>query len=194
MRMRTLSLAACLLFAPVLAIASADGHVATGPADPAAITLDSLYDRLTAAKTQEEADAIATMLDRFRLRSGSDTADLLMSRALTATQAGDNALAIEILSTIIKMRPDFTEAWNKRATLLFMENDYPRSMADIAETLKREPRHFGAWAGLGMILSQTGDKKRAYDAFQHALAINPHMDQIRKLVDGMKLDVEGQGI
>lgn len=156
--------------------------------------LDDLYNRLAAAKTPEEANALAGAIDRARLRSGSDTIDLLMSRALSASQAGDTALAIELLSTIIRLRPQFTEAWNKRATLLFMDDNDTRSMADIAETLKREPRHYGAWAGLGMILMQRGDKKRAYDAFKRALAINPFLEDIKKSVDEMQIEVEGQGI
>jgi tetratricopeptide (TPR) repeat protein len=156
--------------------------------------LNDLYDKLAVAKSPEEANALAGAIDRARLCSGSDTIDLLMSRALSASQAGDNALAIELLSTIIRLRPQFTEAWNKRATLLFMDDNDTRSMADIAETLKREPRHYGAWAGLGMILMHRGDKKRAYDAFKRALAINPFLDDIKKSVDQMQVDVEGQGI
>jgi tetratricopeptide (TPR) repeat protein len=156
--------------------------------------LDDLYKRLAASKTSEEAEAIAAAIDRVRMRSGSDTIDLLMGRALQASQSGDNALAIELLSAVIGLKPDFTEAWNKRATLLFMENNFARSMSDIAETLKRDPRHYGAWAGLGMILYQSDDKKRAYDAFKRALAINPHLEDIKKTVEDLTLDVEGQGI
>ncbi len=177
--------------APVEGPASG-AETAAVPAGNAA--LDSLYDRLAKAKTQQEADGIATAIDRLRMVSGSDTADLLMGRALEASTKGDNALAIEMLSTVIRLKPDFTEAWNKRATLLFMENNFGRAMADIAETLKREPRHYGAWAGLGMILVHDGDKKRGYDAFKRALAINPFMEEIRKTVEDMRLEVEGEGI
>lgn len=200
--MRGLTLILLLIStAPVLAV-TADGAAPAGAPTSAANldalqgpgALDDLYRRLAETKTSAEADAIAAAIDRVRMRSGSDTIDLLMGRALTASQSGDNALAIELLSAVIGLKPDFTEAWNKRATLLFMENNFARSMSDIAETLKRDPRHYGAWAGLGMILFQTDDKKRAYDAFKRALAINPHLDDIRKTVDDLKLDVEGQGI
>ena len=156
--------------------------------------LDALYQRLATAKTDAEADGIAGAIERAQLRSGSDTADLLMARALAAISAGSNDVALELLSAIVKLSPDFTEAWNKRATVFYLKNDYARSMVDIAETLKREPRHFGAWAGLGMILRETGDKKRAYAAFQKALAINPRLKSIRKAVDEMKGEVEGHDI
>jgi tetratricopeptide (TPR) repeat protein len=156
--------------------------------------LDTLYDRLAKATTDEEAKGIAGAIERAQLRSGSDTADLLMSRALAAIKAGNSDLAVEILSAIVKITPDFAEAWNKRATLYFLKNDYRRSMADIAETLKREPRHYGAWAGLGMILRDTGDKKRAYDAFKRALAVNPHLDTVKKALEELRPEVEGRDI
>jgi tetratricopeptide (TPR) repeat protein len=200
--MRALLVLLLLLSTAPVQATTADGASPAGApanaAGPDALqgpgALDDLYRRLAESKTSAEADTIASAIDRVRMRSGSDTIDLLMGRALTASQSGDNALAIELLSAVIGLKPDFTEAWNKRATLLFMENNFARSMSDIAETLKRDPRHYGAWAGLGMILFQTDDKKRAYDAFKRALAINPHLDDIRKTVDDLKLDVEGQGI
>ena len=157
-------------------------------------TLDALYERLAKAKDETEAKGIAGAIERAQLRSGSDTTDLLMSRALSAIQGGKSDVAVEILTSVVKINPDFTEAWNKRATLYFLKNDYPHSVADIAETLKREPRHFGAWAGLGMILRETGDKKRAFEAFKKALAINPYLDTVRKAADELREDVEGRDI
>jgi tetratricopeptide (TPR) repeat protein len=175
---------------PVEGAASAEA----GKPVPRATALDTLYDRLSKAKSGDEAKGIAGAIERVQLRSGSDTADLLMSRALTAIQAGKSEVAVDLLTAIVKIDPDFTEAWNKRATLYFLKNDYAHSVADIAETLKREPRHFGAWAGLGMILRETGDKKRAYEAFKKALAVNPYMDTIKKAVDDLREDVEGRDI
>jgi Flp pilus assembly protein TadD len=157
-------------------------------------TLDALYDRLGKAKSEEEAKGISSAIERAQAHSGSDTADLLMTRALTAIQAGKSDLAVELLSAIVKVSPDFTEAWNKRATLYFLKNDYVRAVADIAETVKREPRHFGAWSGLGMILRETGDKKHAYEAFKKAIAINPYLEQVKKALDDLRMDVEGRDI
>ena len=73
------------------------------------------------AKSDDEAKGIAGAIERGQLRSGSDTADLLMSRAMTAIQAGKSEVAVDLLTAIVKIDPDFTEAWNKRATLVFPE-------------------------------------------------------------------------
>jgi tetratricopeptide (TPR) repeat protein len=181
----------CLLLIAALAFA-APALADTAPAKPP--TLTELYDRLASAKSDDEADGIVRLIGREQLRSGSDTADLLMARALSAIEAKKLDIALEILSAILRQSPDYTEAWNKRSLVYFLKNDYTRSVADIAQTLHREPRHFGAWAGLGAILEATGDKKHAYEAFKHALAVNPHLTAVQKQVDDMKTEVEGRDI
>ena len=99
-----------------------------------------------------------------------------------------------LLDAVIKLRPDYIEAWNRRATLYYMQNNYARSMEDIRQVLIREPRHFGALAGLGMIMQETGDDKHALEALRKALAINPHLEKIPDLVKTLSEKVEGRDI
>ncbi|MGA7997613.1 MAG: tetratricopeptide repeat protein, partial [Bradyrhizobium sp.] len=80
------------------------------------------------------------------------------------------------------------------ATLYYLRNDYGRSLQDIQQVLIRDPRHVGALAGLGMIMQDLGDDKRALDAFRKALAINPHMDKVPELVKTLSEKVEGRDI
>ncbi|WP_448950175.1 tetratricopeptide repeat protein [Labrys neptuniae] len=175
-----------MLAAPAIALAD------TVPAgDP---ELDRLYDRLAKAQSEKEAGNIALAIERVELRSGSDTADLLMDRALTAMNAANTNKAIKILSAVIRLRPDYTAAWNKRATAYYIKKDYNRSIADVAETLRRNPREYGAWSGLGMMLVDMGDKKNAYEALKRALAINPYIPGARKVLDDLKSEVEGRDI
>jgi tetratricopeptide (TPR) repeat protein len=157
-------------------------------------TLEELYERLKGAKDEDEAKGIAGLIQRRWLRSGSDTADLLMSRALEATTAGDQDLAIELVDRVIALQPQWAEAWNKRATLFYMMGDQVRAMADIEQTLVLEPRHFGALSGMGVIFQAQGDKKRAYDAYQKALAVNPWLDQVKSAVQDLAPDVVGREI
>ena len=157
-------------------------------------TLDRLYERLAQAQSDKEAENIALLIDREQLKSGSDTTDLLMDRALTALQASHMDKAIKLLSAVIHLRPDYAEAWNKRATAYFLKNDYVHSIADIAQTLSRNPREYGAWSGLGMMLIDMGDKKHAYQALKKALEINPRLPGAKKAFDDLKEDVEGRDI
>lgn len=161
---------------------------------PRAASLDDLFDRLARTSDESEAKGIAATIERRWMRSGSDTADLLMDRALDALKAEDQALAVELLDRVIALDPDWAEAWNKRATVFFMMGDMTRSMADIREVLAREPRHFGALAGMGIILQNTGDEKHAFEAFKKALAVNPFLPDVKKAVEKMAPTMDGQDI
>ena len=111
--------------------------------------LDRLFEALKVAPDDESAKYIENRIWAIWLASGSDTANLLMGRVKTAMEAKDFELAIRLLNAIIDMRPNFIEAWNRRATLYFHQRDYISAMSDLRNVLTREPRHFGAWAGLG---------------------------------------------
>src|SRR5215470_2643733 len=139
------------------------------PTGDRARNIDFLFDALKAAPDPEIAKQVENRIWAIWLASGSDTADLLMSRVKAAIEAKDTRLAIQLLDSIIEIKPDYVEAWNRRATLFFAMKDYGRAMADIHEVLNREPRHFGALAGLGMILEEVGEDKQALDAYRKAL-------------------------
>jgi tetratricopeptide (TPR) repeat protein len=171
--------------------ADKDDPAPAAPRSPAA-TLDRLFERLAAAKTEDEAKGIASLIQRRWARSGSDTADLLMNRAQTAMRSKQVEIAIELLDRVISLEPNWAEAWNQRANALFIFGDPIRSMLDIGEVLKREPRHFGAMMGLGSILRQQGDDKRAMVAYRRALEIYPQMDAIKSAVEALKTEVDGR--
>lgn len=156
--------------------------------------LDFLFGALKAAPDDASAKHVEARIWAIWIQTPSDTAALLMQRAKAAVDAQKVDVAIKLLDSVIKLRPDYVEAWNRRATLFYMQNDYGRSLADIREVLIREPRHFGALAGLGMIMQEIGDEKRALDAYRKALAINPHLDKIPDQVKSLTEKVEGRDI
>src|SRR5450631_4245071 len=119
---------------------------------------------------------------------------LWMLRARAAMDAQQIDVALKLLDAVVKLRPDYGEGWNRRATLYYMKNDYTHSLEDIEQVLVREPRHFGALAGLGMIMQDIGDDKRALDAFRKALAVNPHLEKVPELVKTLTEKVEGRDI
>jgi tetratricopeptide (TPR) repeat protein len=156
--------------------------------------LDFLFGALKAAPDEVSAKAVEAKIWAIWLQTPSDTAALLMARAKAAIDAQQGDIALKLLDATIKLRPDYVEAWNRRATLYYLRNDYGRSLADIQQVLVREPRHFGALAGLGMIMQDLGDDKRALDAFRKALAVNPHLDKVPDLVKTLTEKVEGRDI
>jgi tetratricopeptide (TPR) repeat protein len=156
--------------------------------------LDFLFGALKVAPDAESAKAVEARIWAMWTATTSDTAALLMARAKVAMDGKDTDVALKLLDAVIKLRPDYVEAWNRRATLYYLQNDYAHSMQDIQQVLIREPRHFGALAGLGMILQETGDEKHALDAFRRALAINPYLEKVPDMVKTLTEKVEGRDI
>ena len=68
-------------------------------------------------------------------------------------------------------------------------------LADIREVLKREPRHFGALSGLGLILQENGRQpSRAQDVYRRTLELHPKIERIPDLVKTLREKVEGRDI
>jgi tetratricopeptide (TPR) repeat protein len=156
--------------------------------------LDRLFEALKLAPDEESAKYFENRIWAIWLNSPSDTANLLMGRVKTAIDAKEYDVAIRLLNAIIDLKPEFTEAWNRRASVFFTKKDFSRSLADIHEVLAREPRHFGALSGLGIILQELGDDKGALEAFRRALAIHPHLERIPELVKQLSDKIEGRDI
>jgi tetratricopeptide (TPR) repeat protein len=156
--------------------------------------LEFLFGALKAAPDAESAKHVEARIWALWNQTSSDTAALLMQRANAAMDAKQMDVALKLLDAVIKLRPDYVEGWNRRATLYYLQNDYTRSLEDIQQVLIREPRHFGALAGLGMIMQELGDDKRALDAFRKALAVNPHLEKVPELVKTLAEKVEGRDI
>jgi tetratricopeptide (TPR) repeat protein len=108
-------------------------------------------------------------------RSGDTGIDLMMAEAAEHMQASRHREAISLLGEVVKRKPDFAEAWNRRATVYFLAGDLQRSIADCGEVLKRNPGHFGALSGLGQIYLQLKDEEKALEWFRRALEVNPNM-------------------
>jgi tetratricopeptide (TPR) repeat protein len=156
--------------------------------------LDRLFEALKVAPDDESAKYIEGRIWAIWLSSTSDTANLLMGRVKTAMEAKEYDLAIKLLTAIIDMKPDFVEAWNRRATIYYTQHDFGRALADIREVLAHEPRHFGALSGLGIILQELGDDKHALEVFRRALAIHPHLERIPDLVKQLTDQIDGRDI
>ena len=155
---------------------------------------DFLFCALKAAPDEESARYVEARILALWSQASSDTISLLMQRVKVATDARQSDVALKLLDAVLKLRPDYIEGWSRRATLHYMRNDYQRSLEDIEQVLIREPRHFGALAGLGVIMQELGDDKRALDAFRKALAVNPHLEKVQELVKTLTEKVEGRDI
>ena len=125
-------------------------------------------------------------------RSGDNAIDLLYQRGIAQMEAGDLREAVATFSTIVRRKPAFAEAWNKRATLFYMMGMMDLSLQDCAQVIKRNRNHFGALSGYGQIYLAKGDLQRAAAYFERALAINPNLPGAASAVQTLRERIEAQ--
>lgn len=137
------------------------------------VELGDAPDASAAAQAEERIWTIWT-------QSGSPTVDVLLERAAAAETAGDVDLAIGFLDQASELAPNYAEPWNRRASIAYRDHDYAGAIAAIQETLKREPRHFGALTGLGLIYEELGQDRAALEAYRAALAVHPFYEVAKR--------------
>lgn len=162
--------------------------LATAPAiadqnDP---RLVELFARLQKTDNRLEAETLENLIWGIWYSSEDVEVNRLMDQGERAMQRQDMRTAIGAFTKIIEIAPDFAEGWNRRATALFMIGEYEASRADVAETLAREPRHFGALSGLGLINQAEDRGEEAIQAWEKALEVNPNMPSVQQNIEEMK--------
>jgi tetratricopeptide (TPR) repeat protein len=115
-------------------------------------------------------------------RSGDAEADELLQVGIEEMNRGDGPAAVETFTKAIQRKPDFAEAWNKRATVYFLMGEHEKSLKDCDEVMKRNPAHFGALAGYGQIYLQLDQPERALTYFRRALRVNPNMRGVQQVI------------
>jgi len=161
---------------------------------PKPVSLDDLFARLRASEDPAEAKGIAKLIERRLDASGSPTADLLTDRARQAISAHDFPLAAELMDRVTALEPNWSEGWNRRATVFWLLTDKDDAIADLRRALVLEPRHFEAWAAMGRIYESLDDKARALAAFRRAKALYPKMEKIGEAVDRLAPEVDGRDL
>jgi tetratricopeptide (TPR) repeat protein len=153
-----------------------------------------LLDKLKTVTTEEEAAAIEEEIWDAWLVSGSPTVDIMMKRGLEYQESSDPVSARDMFDRAIAIKPDYAEAWNRRALLFFNDGKYDEAVADLESTLTFEPRHFGAWIGLGMIFESIERPEAALKAYRKALEIHPHAAAAQQGEKRLSRAVEGMPI
>lgn len=167
--------------------------LAPGAAFGQTTKLDELFDRLKTADEQA-AGRIEQEIWIEWSKSGSAAMDLLLERGRRAMSAGQLELAVEHFTALIDHAPDFAEGWNARATAFYQMGEIGPSMADIAQTLRLNPRHFGAMSGFAMILEELGRPEQALEVRQAVQAIHPHAAGVSEAIDRLKADLQGSSL
>lgn len=166
-----------------------DATVASAPTPE---TLESkLFDALKRERDPEKARSIASQIMASWKDSGSATVAFLMQWADTSIEQKKNAAALDFLDQVTVLKPDYAEAWNRRATLHYAMGDTRKSMADINEVLKRNPRYFPAIAGMATILTESGQDELALKAWERYLDIYPAEREAQQAVEKLSEKLAG---
>ena len=152
------------------------------PADQNDPALDGLFERLAITTSDEEASNITHEIWQRWTANDDPNVSQLMQIGIRALNYSTYRKALQSFDRVIEIAPEFAEGWNKRATLYYHIKEYRRSIDDIKKTLRLEPRHFGAWSGLGLVSIAQENYSGALAAFKKALSINPHISNIRRYV------------
>ena len=119
---------------------------------------------------------------------------LLMQQGRDAMSRRDYASALRSFNQVVALVPDFAEGWNARATLYYFMGNYQGSLADIKSTLDREPRHFGALSGRGLVYAALEEWDLAMESFVAALKVNPHLSGAKQNLEAIRKEIDEQNI
>lgn len=173
-----------------LAFAALTLSAAPAVADQSDQRLDPLFHKLSAVRTAPEAAAIEVQINGIWLKSGSDTVDVLMSRAQMAVEAQDLGTAKKLFDAVVEMKPDYAEVWYRRAELLLAMDSQQEAAADLRKVLGLEPRHYKAFAVIGRLADLAGDKQAALAAYRKAVLINPMLEAIARRAAQITFELE----
>lgn len=163
-------------------------------ADQSDKRLDTLFKQLRVTEDVELGVVLTQEIWRIWRQTDDDLADELMAQSTRAMALEQYDSALETLNHVVAAAPEYAEGWNTRATLLYLMGDYVASAVDVKRTLALEPRHFGAWSGLGLIYLNLGDERAALAAFSKALEWNPHLSGSRHNVEAIKKQLREHAI
>ncbi len=102
--------------------------------------------------------------------------------------------AHNVFSKAIELDPNWAEAWNKRATVLYLMGNYDLSQNDIDMVLSLEKRHFGALAGQGLVQTALNNYQNAINSYQEVEKIYPSMQSPKLMIPKLKELIKKQSI
>lgn len=144
---------------------------------------DDLFDALKSAQTEEAAREIENRIWNFWLDSAPDSETRqLVDKGMSRRGVYDLAGAREFLDQAVERSPDYAEAWNQRAFVLFLQGDLDASLENADKAIELEPRHFGALSGKALILLQQGRTNLSQNALRKAVEIHPYLKERHLLI------------
>ncbi len=136
--------------------------------------LEDLFDILSKTESEDQINQVISSIWDIWHETNDPSIEADFYQGLESMRTGDLLMAATFFTHVIDKNPNFAEGWNKRATVYYMLGKFDASMMDIHETLKLEPRHFGAMDGMGLIFIHFQQFDKAIDIYDQMLEIFPN--------------------
>ena len=136
--------------------------------------LENLFDILSKTESDIQINEVTSSIWDIWYETNDPSIEADFYRGLESMRTGDLIMSVAFFTRVIDKNPNFAEGWNKRATVYYMLGKFDASMMDIHETLKLEPRHFGAMDGMGLIFIHLEQFDQAIDIYDQMLKIFPN--------------------
>jgi tetratricopeptide (TPR) repeat protein len=156
--------------------------------------LDKLFSELKYAQDAYVAQPIADQIWTIWLESNDEAINKLMAEGIKQVGSGSLESGRVIFTEVTKLFPNYAEGWNKLATVDYMMGDIDASLKGIEETLKREPRHFGAISGRGLCYLKLNRWQSALIEFKAALEIHPWLHDAKRNLQLLEENLENHFI
>ena len=137
--------------------------------------LNKLFEELKISSESSSFEIEQKIWKLWSTHPDNDNLTLLLAEGSEAVNNNQFNIAIDIFTKVIKLDPNWAEAWNKRATVHYLVGQYQKSQNDIEKVLKLETRHFGALAGQGLVNIKLKNYEKAIKSYEKALEIHPNM-------------------
>lgn len=154
----------------------------------------SILDQLKVARSDAEAAALEALLQTTLYGQASAAVQLLLDSSLAEIHEGKPEDALHDADAAVELQPGLAEVWRRRAEARFANGDDKGAFVDLAQALSREPRLVTAWADVSRFSEARKDYKRALEAWQKLLELDPHTEKAKSHLDFLQRKANGQPI
>ena len=157
--------------------------------------IDYLFDQLKTSTNYEDSKKIESSIWKLWTTHPSENS-LTALLADGSFYMSQNKLetAYETFTKTIELDSNWAEAWNKRATVLYLMGKYELSQADIDKVLELENRHFGALSGQGLVQTALNNYQKAIDSYIEAHKVHPHMKTPLIMIEQLQKQIKRESI
>tara|TARA_Y100001970_G_scaffold1384_1_gene1641 strand:+ start:1205 stop:1756 length:552 start_codon:yes stop_codon:yes gene_type:complete len=157
--------------------------------------IDDLFNQLKTATNYEYSKKIESKIwELWTTHPSEKSLTALLANGSLYMSQNKFESAYETFTKAIELDPTWSEAWNKRATVLYLMGKYELSQADINEVLKLEKRHFGALSGQGLVQTALNNYQKAIDSYIEAHKVHPNMKSPLIMIEQLQKQIKKESI